>query len=356
VSHSDTTVDDASEREYGIKSLFIVYLKGLAMGAADAVPGVSGGTIALIAGIYERLITSVTSLDPSVVLQIPSLYKQEKRAAFWEKLIEMDVPFLIALGLGMGTAIVLLARMVEIALETVPGPTFAFFFGLIGASAIVLFEREWLRNPGAVAAAVVGFTAAFLIAGETATETAPHTAPIIFGAGTLAVAGMILPGISGAFILLLLGQYDYMTGSLNRFIDSVIGLATGGSVSEIINATGVVMLFISGAFVGLFTIAYLVRAALERYRIATLAFLVSLMVGALRYPVIQIGNETEAWTPAVLAGLVGAGLVGFGTILCLDRYTEDLDYATETNHPGYQEGAIQDGQDGPLDSQSDNRR
>jgi putative membrane protein len=84
----------------------------------------------------------------------------------------------------------------------------------------------------------------------------------------------------------------------------------------------------------LFTIAYIVRAALERNRIATLSFLVSLMVGALRYPVIQIGNETETWTPTVLAGLLGAGLVGFGTILCLDRYTEDLEYTTETNHPG----------------------
>lgn len=320
---------DTTERSVVLTNLVTVYLKGVAMGAADAVPGVSGGTIALITGIYERLIAAVTALDPNIALQIPYLYRSRNRTEFKRSLVEMDVPFLLALGTGMATAIIVLARVVQFALDTVPGPTFAFFFGLIGASAIVLLEPRWLLSPQPVVASFVGFSAAFLIAGETATETAPHTLPLIFVAGVFAVSGMILPGVSGAFILLLLGQYDYMTATLNQFIDGLISLASGGTVSELVEAVTVVVVFIAGAFVGLFSIAFIVRAALDRHRIATFAFLVSLMLGALRYPAIQIVETTETWSPVTVGSVVGAGILGLGAILALDRYTEELDYENE---------------------------
>jgi putative membrane protein len=320
---------DTTEDSVVLTSLVVVYLKGVAMGAADAVPGVSGGTIALITGIYERLIAAVTTLDPSIALQIPYLYQAETRAKLKRSLLEMDVPFLLALGTGMATAIIVLARVVQVALDTVPGPTFAFFFGLIGASAIVLSEPRWLFKPGPVAAGVVGFTLAFVIAGETATETATHSLPIIFGAGVFAISGMILPGVSGAFILLLLGQYDYMTASLNGTIDGLIGLASGESAAEFVEAVTAVSVFMAGAVVGLFSIAFIVRAALERYRTATFAFLVSLMIGALRYPAIQILETTDTWNPMTVTSVLGAGIVGLATVLLLDRYTQELDYQKE---------------------------
>lgn len=305
--------------------LVVIYCKGLAMGAADAVPGVSGGTIALITGIYERLIHAVTALDPKVLLMVPSLYRRERRLEFRDALFDMDVPFLLALGTGMVTAVVILARVVQFALSTVPGPTFAFFFGLIGASAIVLFDREWFDRPGPVIAAIAGFVIAVLVTGETATDAVPHHLPVVFAAGTVGISGMVLPGISGAFILLLLGQYDYMTSTLNEFVDQALVVATGGNPAAFLDATTVVVVFMAGALVGLFTVAYAVRAALERYRTATFAFLVSLMVGALRYPAIQVRETTTLATTDIIGTIVALGF-GLGLVLILDYYTDDLEY------------------------------
>lgn len=314
-------------------ALAIIYLKGIAMGLADTVPGVSGGTIALIVGVYERLIRALTSLDPSVIRFVPQLHRQEGRVQFWNALDEMDVPFLVALGGGMGTAIVVVARIVEASLHRFPAPTFAFFFGLIGASAIVLYEREWLASPGRIFAAITGFSVAFFIAGVTAGGALPNSLPVVFGAGMLAISGMLLPGLSGAFILLLLGQYDYMTQSLNRFIDSIIGLATGGSVAEFVDAAAIVVTFLAGAGIGLMTIAYIIRWALEHYRGATFAFLVSLMIGALRFPGIKITDTADTSSPAAMSVVVTVGLVGAGAVLILDRYTDDLDYTTAQDDP-----------------------
>jgi len=323
------SADADSDTGSAVWELLIIYCKGLAMGAADAVPGISGGTIALITGIYERLIRALTALDPTVVRHLLGAHRRETRARLRTALVEMDVPFLIALGFGMVTAVIVLARVVQAALTTVPGPTFAFFFGLIGASAIVLFEREWLSTPGRLAAGMAGFTLAFAVAGATAAEALTHTLPVVFAAGAVAISGMVLPGISGAFILLLLGQYDFMTATLNEFVDGLLSLVIGGgagSDATFVDAASVVVVFVAGAFVGLFTVAYVVRAALDRYRIGTFVFLVSLMLGALRYPAIRLNEETAAWTPTAAAAIAGAVLLGVGLILVLDRYTDDLEY------------------------------
>lgn len=315
-----------SIRNEGVTGLAIVYLKGIAMGLADTVPGISGGTIALIVGIYERLIRAVTALDPFVIRLVPRLRNHEGRAEFLHALDEMDVPFLVALGTGMVTAIVVVARIAESALEHFPAPTFAFFFGLIGASAIVLYERDWIGTPGRILAALAGFTIAFIIAGETAGDALPNTLPVVFGAGMLAISGMLLPGLSGAFILLLLGQYDYMTETLNRFVDAIIGLVTGGSIDEFVDAASVVVTFLLGAAIGLMSIAYVIRWALDHYRGATFAFLVSLMVGALRFPAIRIADTAETTALPTMSVVVLVALVGASLVFLLDRYTDDLDY------------------------------
>ncbi|PSP46173.1 DUF368 domain-containing protein, partial [Halobacteriales archaeon QH_6_66_25] len=119
----------------------VIYLKGLAMGLADSVPGVSGGTIALITGIYERLIRAITRLDPAVLEVVPRLSTRAGCQELLERLREMDTLFLIVLGTGMFTAIISVSRVAEIALESFRAPTFAFFFGLIAASAVALYER-----------------------------------------------------------------------------------------------------------------------------------------------------------------------------------------------------------------------
>lgn len=322
-SVSDATGDSRATADT-YRELLVVYLKGFAMGTADTVPGVSGGTIALITGIYERLIRALTSLDPGALRLLGGLHDTDTRAELWQELWEMDVPFLVALGIGMVSAVVVLARLMQLALSTIPGPTFAFFAGLIGASAVILYDSEWLSHPGQIAAGVVGFALAFFVAGASSAGVFPQTLPMVFFAGAVAICGMVLPGISGAFILLLLGQYEYMTAVLTSFTDGLVALGTGGDTSTIGSDGIVVITFVAGAFVGLLTIAYVVRWALERYRGATFAFLVSLMVGALRYPAVQV-LDTDP-TGFTVLGIVLALLAGGAAVLALDRYTDDLEY------------------------------
>lgn len=321
-----TDADGNQETIAGAREWLVIYLKGLVMGAADAVPGISGGTLALITGIYERLIRAVTALDPTVLWPIPRLHRQSDRREFANSLVEMDVSFLVVLGAGVGTAVVVLARVVQVALDAFPGPTFAFFFGLIGASAIVLAEPEWLAIPRCLVAGVVGFSIAFLIAGASGDGGLANSPPVIFVSGMLAISGMVLPGISGAFILLLLGQYDFMTETLNEFIDGIALFATGGGPEQLVREGVVVVTFLGGALVGLFTVAYAVKFALERYRTATLTFLVSLMIGALRLPVIEIRAAANLGHPTTIGGLLLAGAAGTAIILLLDQQTDDLKY------------------------------
>jgi len=320
-----THASSVEDRAGTLRAWVTVYLKGLAMGIADSVPGISGGTIALITGIYERLIRAITRLDPRVLRLVPGVYRREVRTAFFERLRGMDALFLIVLGSGMVTAIVTVARGAEIAFETFPGPTFAFFFGLIGASAVALADRRWLATPGRIGAAVVGFLVAFLVSGAVAEGLLPNSLPVVFLGGSVAISGMILPGISGAFILLLLGQYDYMIETLNGFVDAVLGRAEGAG-NQLVQEGTVVVTFLAGAFVGLFTVAYVVRWALDSYREATFAFLVSLMVGALRYPAVEIAAATETVRIGTVMPIVAAGLIGAVAVLALDHYSADIDY------------------------------
>ena len=306
----------------------VIYLKGFAMGAADAVPGVSGGTIALITGIYERLIRAITALDPGILTHASGLHRSETRASVVDDLVSMDVPFLVVLGVGMVSAIIVLARVIQAALATVPAVTFAFFAGLIGASAVILFEQEWLSRPTHLLAGAGGFSVAFLVAGASTSGVFPHSLPMIFLAGAIAICGMVLPGISGAFILLLLGQYEYLTAVLTRFTDQFASMIVGGGTGQFFDDGAVVLTFVTGAFLGLVTTAYVVRWALERHRTATFAFLVSLMVGALRYPIVEVGATDPSRTDVLLVIL--AAVVGVGAVFLLDRYTDDLDYTDES--------------------------
>ena len=301
-----------------------VYLKGVCMGAADSVPGVSGGTIALITGIYERLIAAIAAADPGVVVHLARPHDPDSRAAVRATLVEMDLPFLLVLGAGIATALVTITRVVLIAYEGYPALTYAFFFGLIAASAVVLYRHVELDTPGRIAAALAGLLLAFLVSGASAAGLSP-TPLVVFLLGALAISAMVLPGISGAFILLLFGQYRYMSDALHDFVDALVALVSGGEVATVLETAVTVVIFVAGALVGLLTFARVIDRALERYHEATLAFLVSLMVGALRYPVEEVaGNLTGSGVQ--VAGVVLAAVVGGAAVLVLDRYTDDLEY------------------------------
>jgi len=330
---SGTAVDGGENPELGRgesvlglggTSWVVVYLKGLCMGTADAVPGVSGGTIALITGIYERLIGAITAVSPARIRRVLMGIFSDHRSDAIEALRTIDGGFLAVLGLGIATAIVTVTRVVHVGIQSMPVLTFGFFFGLIAASAWVLFSEVAVDTAPRMAAAVAGFVIAFVASGQ-ASAALGAGLPVTFLAGAIAVSAMILPGISGSLLLLILGQYDYMTGTLSAFVDALLALATGGGLGPLRENGIVVAAFVSGALVGLLTVAHAVRWALDRARTATLAFLVALIVGALRAPLSRTGDRLaelgRTWTPTTVGVFMIAAVVGAALVLLLERYT-----------------------------------
>ncbi|WP_136589171.1 DUF368 domain-containing protein [Salinigranum halophilum] len=303
----------------------IVYAKGVCMGTADAVPGVSGGTIALVTGIYERLIGAITGVSPGRLRSLASVVVpgEDSREA-WQAAAEMDLPFLVVLGVGIVTAIITVTRLVDTAIETVPVLTFGFFFGLIGASAVVLWSDVQLNTRGRVAAAIAGFVFAFVVSGRAAAALG-HQSAVVFVAGLIAVSALVLPGISGSLILILIGQYEFMIDTLRETVDGLIVVALGGTVPGLTPAVVTVVTFVSGAVVGLFTTSHVVQWALSRRREATLAFLVSLIVGALRAPVADVSRRlaeaNQGWTPELVGSFLAAAVVGGAVVLLIERGT-----------------------------------
>ncbi|MFC6825496.1 DUF368 domain-containing protein [Halopelagius fulvigenes] len=314
---------DPDESRADRTAWLVIYLKGLCMGTADAVPGVSGGTIALLTGIYERLIDAVTNVSPGRILDVVGGVLPGRRERAVEALRAVDAAFLVVLGAGIMTAVVTVTRLVHTGITEFPVPTFGFFFGLIAASAWVLLSELSLDTPGRVGAAVAGFVVAFVVSGSA--EAALGTGPVVtFVAGAIAVSAMILPGLSGSLLLILLGQYEFMTGALKAFVDGLLAVVLGGSVVPVVENGAIVVAFVLGAFVGLFTVAHAVRWALEHHRKPTLAFLVALIVGALRAPVESTGSQLaemgRTWTAELVGVFALTAIVGAVAVLVVDRY------------------------------------
>lgn len=300
------------------------------MGSADAVPGVSGGTIALIAGIYGRLIAMITKVTPrrlwTLFLSMKPYGGDGSSPDTSEVWRELDGWFGLTLVTGIATAVVVVTRLVHIASQTRPTLLFGFFFGLIAASAVVLVRELEISTWFQMTAAVAGFVIAFVLSGS-GTFLEAGGLFIVFLSGAVAVSAMILPGVSGALLLIILGQYTYLSTTLTRFVDSIAAYITGGSPASIGETGAVVLAFVLGGIVGLFTVARLVRRALERNQTATMAFLIALVVGALRAPVervrVEVGFSVEVAVMFTLAALAGAV-----ALLALDRYAIELDLDT----------------------------
>ncbi|MGO2385655.1 MAG: DUF368 domain-containing protein [Psychrobacter sp.] len=210
------------------KQLLGVYIKGMAMGAADIVPGVSGGTIALIAGIYERLINALGSIGPNLW----AIFRQEGGikgfAAIWR---QVDATFLLCLLLGIATSFATLAGIIKHLLDNQPLLIWSFFFGLVVATVFILLSEIKRWNIGRIALFATGLIVAVFISSMPLLTTTPSL-PYLFFAGAIAICAMILPGISGSFILLLLGAYDAVleavdTMNLSAIFAVIAGMATG---------------------------------------------------------------------------------------------------------------------------------
>jgi len=299
------------------------YLVGLCMGSADAVPGVSGGTIALIAGVYARLIDAVTALTPRNGVELLAAFLPPDSAAIRDAFEDVDASFLLPLGVGILTAVILVTRGLDYAIEHRPVTVFGFFFGLIAASVVVLARQVELSGRRHVVAAAGGFLIAFLLSGNL-TVLEARSPLVTFVAGAIAVSAMILPGVSGSLLLLVLGQYDFMVERLSAFTERLAALATGGETARLVDPGTTVVVFVLGAAVGLLTVARAVDRALERDRETTLAFLVSLVAGALRAPIAEVG-ERAAWTGATAGEFALAAAAGAVLLYVLDRYAIDVE-------------------------------
>ncbi|EAT12048.1 DUF368 domain-containing protein [Bermanella marisrubri] len=227
----------------------------MAMGAADVVPGVSGGTIALLTGIYERLINAIKSFG----LDTLKVLKQQGIKAAWQ---QFDGTFLAVLLAGMITSILGLAQVIHYLLNTFPVFIWSLFFGLVLASAVyVLLQVQW-RTPPRLILLVLGIVFAAGI--SLMTPTPSQASPILFFfSGAIAISAMILPGISGSFILLLIGMYGLVISAVKQF------------------DVGIMAVFALGCLVGIMLFSRFLSWLLARFHDATMVVLSGFMLGAL---------------------------------------------------------------------------
>lgn len=233
----------------------LLMLKGCAMGMADVVPGVSGGTIAFISGIYEELLDSIKSVDAKAL----RLLFTGRLKEFWR---HINGRFLLPLLTGIGIAIFSLAQLMAWLLVNHPIPVWAFFFGLIIASALSVARQVGRWNVQSLAACAVGAALAWWITVATPTQT-PDTWWFIILSGSIAVCAMILPGISGAFILLLMGKYQFILQAVGNFDIPIL------------------LLFIVGAATGIISFSHLLSWLLKNRHDVTVALLMGFMIGSL---------------------------------------------------------------------------
>ncbi len=296
------------------KNYIVILLKGMAMGAADVVPGVSGGTIAFISGIYEELLESISAINFKTL----GVLKREGFKAAW-KLINGN--FLVSLLLGILISVVSLAKLISWLLEHKPILLWSFFFGLVLASILYVARQITAWKIGSVLTLLLGALFAYYITTLQPMVSENSSPLFLFLAGALAICAMILPGISGAFILVLLGAYKPVLDAVhNRDFKTIIILA-------------------AGAIVGLLTFSKLLKWLFSNYKNYTLAVLTGFILGSLNK--IWPWKETLTWRvnshgvkvpfnqqsispfsykedPQIMYAMLLA-ILGFGLILLLER-------------------------------------
>ncbi|MFI3305561.1 MAG: DUF368 domain-containing protein [Rikenellaceae bacterium] len=292
------------DRSRGIKEYIGLVIKGVGMGAADVVPGVSGGTIAFIVGIYEELINSIRSINLTTLKLLFTLRLKE----FFEAI---NGGFLLSVLLGIAISVVSLSRIISYLLESHPTMIWSLFFGLIVASVHSVARGVERWSATTIASAVVGAALAAYITMATPAAT-PETLPFIFLCGAVAICAMILPGISGSFILLLMGKYHFIMEAIKSMDLAVI--ATFGA----------------GAAVGIVLFSNVLSMLFRRFHDTTIALLAGFMLGSLgkvwpwKETIVESGVEltrniapNQMVLPAIAMMIVGGGIV-----LVIEKYSK----------------------------------
>ena len=299
------------EGRTGLQYLWLV-LKGMAMGAADVVPGVSGGTIAFISGIYEELISSINGIRPSLL----KVLRTQGFRSFWK---ELNGGFLLSVLTGIAISVLSLAKGISWLLTHQPILLWSFFFGLVLASVFYVARGISRWHLSVIVMGALGAVLAYLVVSLPVSQ-AQTTMPYLFLSGALAICAMILPGISGAFILVLLGSYKTVLDAVHQ------------------RDLQVVLIVGAGAIVGLLSFARLLKWMFSKFKNATLALLTGFIIGSLpkiwpwkvvmdsrvfdgkeipvRESMVAPWNypEDPKWIPAL-----GLAILGFWLIFILER-------------------------------------
>lgn len=257
-----------SPARFPAKADFLQLGRGLLMGGADIIPGVSGGTVALILGIYQRLITAISHCDTRLF----QLLMQRKWA---EAARHLDLRFVIPLGIGILTGVVSLASLMHYLLDYHLQLTLSLFFGLILASSFLVAQMVDRWSISNIIAFFASFIGVYLLVGEHSVNP-PDGNFYVFLCGMIAICAMILPGISGALILILLGKYHDITGLLKTIPKELLK----GNIDW--NGLLTVVVFVAGCLLGLILFSKVLRWLLHNYHTLTMAVLCGLMVGSLR--------------------------------------------------------------------------
>ena len=279
------------------------FLRGFLMGSADVVPGVSGGTIAVLVGIYERLVHAISMASKA----LGNLLRLRFREA-GQRLREIDWGLILPLVIGIGVAVFTLAGVISTLLEDYPEAMAGVFTGLVAASAWVAWRMIRRPDGASLAIAVVVAVAFFFILGLKGGAVADPSWLVIFGAGAIAICAMILPGISGSFLLLMLGMYDFVINAVDGRDFPVLGV------------------FALGCLIGIALFSQVLDWALARYHDIVVAAMVGLLIGSFRvlwpWPggveSTELGAPSGTWLIPVLLGLLAAAVV-VGITLMVER-------------------------------------
>ena len=298
---------------------FVIYLKGMLMGAADLVPGVSGGTIALLTGIYKELLESINALS---LLALVTLRKEGFKA-FWKQL---NAPFLLSLFGGIVTSILLFSRLLEWLIQNKPLLLWSFFFGLLVASILYLFRTTLSLTTQTILYLVFGILVSFSI---TQLNGGGNQSSLwyLFFSGFIAISAMILPGLSGAYILVVMGVYQTILTHLRLAQDLILNF----DQTQWVNTSSILGVFLLGILIGIKVFSKALSWLLNRYPQRSNAVLVGLMTGALHkvWPwqnkIQGTPSDLEAVFPQEFSGdpqLVAVLLwmgIGFATLFILER-------------------------------------
>ncbi len=286
-----------------------LYFKGLLMGICDLIPGISGGTIAFITGIYDKMIKSISNISPKLFFNAVKYITNknpETKKELKKNLKELDVFFLLALGLGIATAIFLGSKGIKFLVKNYFTLTVSFFAGLIIASSKIIFDDIKSHSKQNILFGGIGFLLGASLAFLVPVNAAPSYLYVFLG-GFFAVSAMFLPGISGSFILLIMGLWEFMIdifSDLPKKIDYFLVSA-------------------SGALIGMFFISRAINFLFQKNRCKTLYVLLGLVIGSLLVPFKRIAEQTPEWNLQTTLILLTVFFLGIALIWIMHNFRKN---------------------------------